>query len=187
MNHASRKNKAPLGVNRRGFDANLSQDELVREIPRRSACASLRMMHVRHGNPLARPGRPRKKNGRNRDRTCDYRLKRPVLYQLSYTPDECGRVRTCDPRLRKPSLSPTELRTRMNTAGIEPATPCLGSRRSIQLSYVSEIEINSTRSETLPPLGSVGAWRGLHAFDADRSHGVHQNAFHAHSRLRRGP
>lgn len=48
------------------------------------------------------------------------------------------RIRTCDPRLRRPMLYPTELRAQIKmvgVAGFEPTTSCSQSRRSTKLSY----------------------------------------------------
>ena len=50
--------------------------------------------------------------GSTGNRTQSLRLKRPVLYQLSYGPEDgtpC-RIRTYDPRLRRAMLYPAELR-----------------------------------------------------------------------------
>ena len=38
------------------------------------------------------------RGGRNRDRTCDPRLVRPMLSQLSYSPHmKCGKIYSCHP------------------------------------------------------------------------------------------
>ena len=64
-----------------------------------------------------------------------------------------GRIRTCDPRLRRPLLYPTELRAHflllqemVGETGFEPATPCTQNKCATKLRYSPTSSKNPCRT-----------------------------------------
>ena len=112
-------------------------------------------------------------------RTHDGRNHNPGLYQLSYVhhcPGAPGRIRTCDPRLRRPMLYPAELRARsrshnsrriqmrprgrvemVGARGFEPPTLCSQSRCATRLRHAPIDLLPCTGAESYgrPSGGSI--------------------------------
>lgn len=73
-----------------------------------------------------------------------------------------GRTRTCDPRLRRPMLYPAELQALMvGVEGFEPPTSCSQSRRATRLRYTPCVFLIwlVTFSATLEELTMVTIYR----------------------------